>query len=151
MAFSWTGLVLILLILLPNAAFLLLPPRDIPEKKSSAHAIFVILERIGQAGCFVLPMFTELRLVLGVWPVLCLICLLVYYSLWLRYITKGRGYKWLFAPFLKIPVPMAVFPVAVFGFAAVWGQSVWLGLAAVVLAAGHITVSLNEYQNIPRD
>ena len=149
MAFSWTGLILMLLLMLPSAAFFLLfPPKDIPEKTSRPHTVWTVLEKAGQASCVILLVFTELRIAVSVWLVLCLICLLVYYGLWLRYITKGRGYKWLWAPFLGIPVPMAVFPVAAFGFAAAWGQSIWLGIAAAVLAVGHIAVSLNSYKSV---
>ncbi len=149
MAFSWTGLTLMLLIMLPSMAFaLLFPPMHVPDNQNRPHLVFAILERIGQAGCVILSMFTVLRLGMSAWSALCLICLIVYYGLWIRYIAKGRVYRWLFAPFLGIPVPMAVFPIATFGFAAAWGQSIWLGAAAVVMAVGHIAVSLNSYRSI---
>lgn len=149
MAFSWTGLIMMLLIMLPSIAFaLLFPPKNMPEKPGRPRMVFVILERVGQAGCVILSMFTELPIALSAWSALCLICLIVYYSLWIRYIAKGKDFKWLFAPFLGIPVPMAIFPVAAFGFAAVWGQSIWLGAASAVLATGHIAVSLNSYKSV---
>ncbi len=44
-----------------------------------------------------------------------------------------------------IAIPLAVFPVLAFGFAALWGRSPLLGVAAVVLAIGHWAVSWNTY------
>ena len=149
MAFSLTGLILMLLLMLPSVTFFLLfPPKDVPENTSRPHRVWTVLEKAGQAGCVILLLFTELQIVLSVWPVLCLLCLVVYYGLWIRYIAKGRDYKWLWAPFLGIPVPLAVFPVAAFGLAAAWGQSIWLGAATAVLAVGHIAVSLNSYKSV---
>ena len=49
-------------------------------------------------------------------------------------------------PYVGIPIPMAILPVCAFGFAAIWGQSIWLGMAVVCLAIGHFTNSWHSYQ-----
>jgi hypothetical protein len=54
----------------------------------------------------------------------------------------------LWLPFLFIPIPLAVIPVCAFGCAALWGRSLWLGAATVILAIGHITVTWISYTQI---
>jgi hypothetical protein len=41
---------------------------------------------------------------------------------------------------------MAIFPVFAFGFAALWGKSIYLGLAVIILAIGHFVNSWYTYK-----
>ncbi|WP_150273097.1 hypothetical protein [Paenibacillus tepidiphilus] len=111
----------------------------------SVHAVFIYMERIGQmAILLVLILFTKSNFSgrpIDVWAVLTVICLLLYYIIWVRYIVNGQYAADLTNPFLSVPIPLAVFPVCALLFAAIWGHSLPLGLAAAVFAAGHLTVS----------
>jgi len=40
-----------------------------------------------------------------------------------------------------------VFYIIAFGFAALWGKSIWLGIAVAVFAIGHITMSWHCYRD----
>ena len=103
------------------------------------------MERIGQAGAFVIPCFYPINFGHNTGLLAAaLAALAIYYAGWLRYGFQGREYKLLFSPLLGIPLPMAVCPVFYF---AVWSAlfSSWpLALATAVLAIGHISVSNRE-------
>ena len=147
MGFSVWGTIIAVLTLLPSFTFFLFfPPVGKPSVSQRREPLsLTILERVGQAGCLVVLVISkgwfDTRS-FDVWLALCIVCLLVYYGLWIRYLSHGRDYALLYKPLLFIPVPMAVFPVAVFGFAAVWGQSIWLGIAAALFASGHVPISV---------
>jgi hypothetical protein len=83
---------------------------------------------------------------INIWFFLMIVCISFYYFLWIRYFVQGRTYSTAFKPLGYIPIPMAIFPVLAFGFAAIWGKSIWLGLSVIILAFGHITNSWIIYQ-----
>jgi hypothetical protein len=103
--------------------------------------VLVWLERAGQALCVVVPAITDPGEVLWWWSLPVFASLAGYYALWGRYLSIRR-YSALYAPFWHIPVPMAILPVLAFFFAAAWLTNLWIAVAAFVLAAGHIPVSL---------
>lgn len=152
MGFSWVGTAISIVMILPSIIFFTaFPPVNMPVGLREAPVVFTILEKIGQAGCFGLLALSKDRLRLdrvNIWAVLMLVCIAVYYGLWLRYISAGREFSSLWTPFLGIPIPLAVIPVLAFGFAALWGRSLWLGAASVILAIGHITVTWVSYTQV---
>jgi hypothetical protein len=141
MGFSVLGLALSLAIFAPNLLLLWFPPRP-PIEGGEVPRVLEILERSGQALCVTVPAITVGAFVLwwGVLPVG--IFVIGYWALWLRYIVSGRQRASLFAPVLRIPVPMALLPVAAFLSGSAWLQNPWIAIAAAVLAAGHIPSSL---------
>ncbi len=150
MGFSLIGLLITCVILLPNLLMILLPPKNMPEKVGSAGALMTMIERAGQVSCFLLPVFSQGFIEsadTNLWFYIAVVCVAAYYGLWFRYALK-RDVKLLFAPFLLIPIPMAVFPVLAFAFIAVWIQSGWLLAAALVLAVGHFANSFAAYKSI---
>lgn len=152
MGFSWLGTAISIVMILPSIIFFTaFPPVNMPEGLREAPVIFTILEKIGQVACFGLLALSKDRLRLdrvNMWAVLMLVCIVIYYGLWLRYISAGQEFSSLWTPFLGIPIPLAVIPVLAFGFAALWGRSLWLGAASVILAIGHITVTWVSYTQI---
>ena len=147
MGFSVFGTIIVVLTMLPSLVFFIFfPPVNKPSGTQAHEPLpLTILERLGQAACLILLVilrnwFDTRRF--DIWLALSIACLLVYYGLWIRYLIKGRNYALLYKPLLFIPVPLAVIPVAVFAFAAVWGQSLWLGIAAVLFGSGHIPISV---------
>lgn len=147
MGFSLNGALIVAAILAPNLFLMIFPPRRSPERDKGAGILFTFLERLGQAGCFILPVISRdyFKQSVNAWFVIMTACIFAYWALWIRYAVK-REFKLLFEPLLFIPVPMAVLPVAAFASAVVWGESPWLGIACAALAAGHITNSLHFYK-----
>ncbi|MDF2685318.1 MAG: hypothetical protein K0S55_499, partial [Clostridia bacterium] len=131
--------------------FIKFPPKNAPSNMKEASPVFTLLERAGQAGCFISLIISKdyFRIDnINIYLFLMLICIIFYYGLWIRYIIKGCDFYLLWKPFLFIPIPLAVFPVSAFAFAALWGNCIWLGIAAIILAVGHITVSWNSYKQV---
>jgi CDP-diglyceride synthetase len=82
---------------------------------------------------------------------LAAVSLLIYYLLWSRYFLRGSDYRLLFEPVLRVPLPMAVFPVLSLLFAALWLQSIPSVIAGAAFAVGHLVNSYIAYkQNIKR-
>ncbi len=143
MGFSWLGLLVSLGILAPSFLLMLFPPTEaLPTPRISP--VFTATEKVGQAGCLAIPVLSERGFAepgSTVALTLMLASIAAYYGLWARYLFRGRHPLTLYGPLWRIPVPMAVFPVLAFGFAALWIGSWWLAVATVILAAGHWTVS----------
>jgi hypothetical protein len=147
MAMFPLGGIVALAVLLPNLLAVIYPPTarltDNPPSASTRLQILTIIERIGQAGCFIVPFFYRLPPVaVGVIPLaVMLVCLVLYYAGWMRYLVRGRAEAWFYRPLLGIPLPMVFMPVLYFLAASAYLGSIWLALAALVLGVGHISVS----------
>ena len=136
-------------VLLPNLLLVAFPPHnELPQPH--VGIVFTALERAGQLGCLVLLIFAPGEFSQPIWGVLVAASIALYWGLWSRYLA-GRDARALFAPFGFIPIPMAVFPVLAFAFAAAWGSSLSLAAATAVLAFGHLTVSWKSYRALARD
>lgn len=146
------GGLITLAVLLPNLLMLTLPPEAIPPvpgKKARRMRIMEVIERIGQAGSFLIPFFYPLPVLqeasVDALAVMAL-ALVFYYTGWARYALKGHRFVLLFAPLFGVPLPMAVSPVIYFAAAAVFLSAWPLAIAAALLAAGHLYVSRGEWQ-----
>lgn len=151
MGFSFIGLLIAIFIFFPNILFVIFPPKNIPDNLKDAGYIFTLLERIGQVGCLVILTMSNdnfKNISINIWFVLMAICIIFYYGLWIRYVIKGHEFSLAFKPLMFIPIPMAVFPVFAFGFAALWGKSIYLIVAVAILAIGHFVNSWNTYKFI---
>ncbi|MET0954978.1 MAG: hypothetical protein ABWY68_03445 [Cryobacterium sp.] len=147
MEFSVAGCVVALLIFAPTLVLLVAPPRGGGLPVSGAGPIVVLLERSGQAACLALLVFSGATLSLPPvdgWLVVAVVAILAYWTLWLRYLITRDAWS-LFAPFARVPIPMALLPVVAFAAAAGWARSPWLLGASVVLAAAHWTISWKSY------
>ena len=142
-----------LLVLLPNLLVVFFPPLEAPPaggEKSGQERLMGVVERAGQLAAFILPFFYAIEIdeeaIFSL--VIMLLALSFYYAGWARYMLGGRKYSLLFKPMLGFPLPMAVCPVIFFLSASFVLHSVYLGAAALVLAAGHIYVSYLELRKV---
>lgn len=141
------GGLITLAVLLPNLLMLVLPPREVPsqpDSKDARYRMMEVIERAGQAGVFLIPFFYPLPVLRAASVdalAVMVLALLFYYSAWARYVSKGNRYILLYAPFLGVPLPMAISPLVYFTAAAVFLSAWPLALAALVLAVGHLYIS----------
>lgn len=145
------GFIIPFLVLLPNLIFIFLPPRHTPAALASAPLIFTILERAGQITCFMMPILFGRRLAeqpLSLGAAVMALCLLIYYVCWVRFYLSGRAFSVLFAPWLGIPIPMALFPAIYFLLLGITLQSWLFVIPAVLFAAGHLVNSWSIYSQI---
>jgi hypothetical protein len=148
------GGIITLMVLLPNLLAVFFPPTvkliDDQQQNDTLLQIMTVVERIGQAGSFVIPFFYRLSLdsVMNAVALTIMICTLaLYYATWIRYLVLGREEALFNRSLLGIPLPMAVMPVIYFLSASVLLGSVWLMLAAVMLGVGHISVTWLHSRN----
>jgi len=144
------GLVSVL-VLLPNVLWMLLPPRGEPEGNPGPtprlHRLLEILEWVGRIATLVIPFFYRIEVqstaqVIAV--VVMVLALLFYYAGWARYFVQGRSHALMFEPFLGVPIPLAISPIACFLAASVLFGSWYLALATVIFAIGHLSISFWE-------
>lgn len=148
-----TGSLLIpIAVLLPNLLFFGKPPRNVPkDTNASENGVLMAAEGIGRMGTLVLPVFSTIHID-KTFEVLSLmgmfIFLLFYYLGWIRYFREKREYHLLFKPMFGLPVPLAVSPILYFLSASVVLQSNLLFLSSLILAIGHIPLSLISYRSL---
>lgn len=154
MGFSIIGTIIAIAIFIPNLLMMKFPPNNAPKDLKDAGIIFTVLERIGQVGCILILVISKTnfeKLTINIWAVFMGSCLLIYYFLWARYVVKGQEYNLLWEPLSFIPIPMAVFPVGAFLFAAILGKSIWLVILVVFLGIGHFANSWHSYKELKKN
>ncbi|WP_438350670.1 hypothetical protein ACP8HI_08520 [Paenibacillus sp. FA6] len=153
--FHFISIIIPIAVLLPNLFFFGIPPRNSPANIEVKESLILkIAEGIGRLGVFVLPIFSsihndkqyEVLSLLGMF-----IFLLLYYIGWIRYFRRDREYKLLFSPMIGIPVPLAITPILYFISASIVLHSSLLFLSSLILAIGHIPISLITYHQINND
>lgn len=153
---KYFGSFLVALILLPNAAFFLFPPVNIPERqteKTRSLKALELVEHISRFFVLLLPLFRRTDdITVSTITIGCMILafLALYYALFARYFMRGREYSLLFSPFLFIPVPLAVFPVSCFLLYALMVQSLIFDSAIFIFAACHIVISYGEFLRLSK-
>ena len=159
-----SGILIPVLVLLPNLFWMILPvarpksgagrpksgagrPKSgagKPEAPSGEPLPLTILENIGRAASLLIPPFYSLQfnrsLSIPV-AIAMILALLVYYACWVRYFTRGRQPELLKAPFLGIPLPMALAPILFLFLSAYLLASWWMLAAALLFGIAHIWVS----------
>jgi hypothetical protein len=138
-----SGALIPVLLMLPNVVWMLLP--EVKVRKEVDEPLFLtITETIGRFAILILPFFYSLDMkkifsvpvIIGIIPALA-----IYYACWLRYFIGGRSVGLLSAPFLGLPLPMAVAPMIFLVLSAYWMGS-WLMLgASIVFGFAHIWIS----------
>lgn len=141
MGFSALGLALSLAVFAPSLSLIWFPPRPTLPVGVVSRPLEV-LERAGQALCMTVPAITLGAPVHWWWFPLVAVLVLAYWALWARFLATGRRLAALFGPVWRVPVPMALLPVAAFLAGAAWLGNPWMAIAAMLLAAGHIPSSL---------
>lgn len=141
---SWTGLVVVLLAMLPNFFYFIFPPMNVPVATVGGTKVLDIIESVCRIGFMLLLIFlinddkVNLR---SPYFIFMLVFLLLYYILWIKYFVGGRDYQLLGQSFLFIPGPMAVFPVVYFVIASVWLGNLPAGIVTILFGIVHIIIS----------
>ncbi len=154
---SYSGVLLIVSILLPNLVFFLFPPKNSTEKqvtKSKFWKVLEFIENISRFAVLILPIFCKIEIHSNVNIIissLMLISLFFYYFLYLKYFMNKREFSLLFTPYYFIPVPLAVFPVLCFIFYALLIKSVLFSIFVFIFAISHILISYNEYIQLTKN
>ena len=144
---------IVIVLLLPNLLLIFFPAINVPAEtaRPSGWSIVIILERIGQAMVFLLPLFIDMKLESSYKKYLfafMIFAAMAYYICWGRFFFNNRIFSLMYEKLLFIPIPMALLPVLYFLAAAVLMDSWLYGIGAAVFAVGHLLESWYVYTNI---
>ena len=139
-----SGVLIPVLIILPNVIWMLLPKADAGASPSEP-LLLTILENVGRFATLILPFFFSLDLhkrfstpvMVGMG-----LALAVYYACWIRYFAGGRAAALLGAPFLGIPLPMAVAPITFLVLSSYLMGSWWMFGVSLLFGVAHIWISV---------
>ena len=148
LGFSYVGLIFLCCLFLPNLLYAFHPPKDKTEVRE--NKILLAFERTGQASCTVLVLVFDHYNIhtinyRTIWLGLASVSMLLYLLCWARYFLGAHESRDFFRPFLGVPLPLAVFPVAAALLLSVYGRAIWLGIASVVLGIGHIGITAQNW------
>lgn len=138
-----SGALIPLLIMLPNVVWMFVPKTNAGTPPPEP-LFLTILENLGRFATLILPFFfsLDLRKPLSTPVIIGMgLALAVYYACWLRYFTGGRTAALLGAPFLGIPLPMAVTPIAFLVLSSYLMGSWWMFGASILFGVAHIWIS----------
>lgn len=148
LSFSWVGLVVFALPMLINVIYAIFPPTgDVGQIKNVTKWVEVI-ENVSRIAYLILMTFLvnkDAPYYLNVWLVLAAIFLILYYVVWIRYFIGERNVALLAKPFLFVPIPLAIFPVLYYLFAAIWVVNYPAAIVMIIFGAAHITVSVQSF------
>lgn len=148
LSFSWVGLVVFALPMLINVIYAIFPPTgDVGQVKNVTKWVEVI-ENVSRIAYLILMTFLvnkDAPYYLNVWLVLAAIFLILYYVVWIRYFIGKRDVALLAKPFLFVPIPLAIFPVLYYLFAAIWVGNYPAAIVMIIFGAAHITVSVQSF------
>ena len=142
------GGIIAIAIILPNLLVVFYPPNlkqaNVSVRVDRLSQAMNIFERVGQIGSFTIPFFYQLKCstILDITILIIMSgALVIYFTGWTRYIVKGRNEGLFYKSMFGLPLPMAIMPVVYFISASVLLSSGWLLTSAILIGAGHITVS----------
>ena len=148
LSFSWVGLVVFALPMLINVIYAIFTPTgDVGQVKNVTKWVEVI-ENVSRIAYLILMTFLvnkDAPYYLNVWLVLAAIFLILYYVVWIRYFIGERDVALLAKPFLFVPIPLAIFPVLYYLFAAIWVGNYPAAIVMIIFGAAHITVSVQSF------
>lgn len=148
MGFSMRGFLVVILAMLPNILYGILPKNNITDTQITPSILMGQIENISRVLFvifFVIIVNKKIEYNKPVYILGMVVFLLLYYYLWARYFMNGLDGSYLGKDFGFISAPLAVFPVVYFAFAALWLQNIPAGVAIVVFGICHI---VNSYYTL---
>lgn len=151
LGFSYTGLIFLLMLVIPN--LLWLRYRPVGYSAGGESKMLLPLERVGQVSVFTTALiFKDFNLrpwsAWSLWLVAAGVLMLMYEGWWIRYFSSGRRMADFYSSFCGVPVAGATLPVAAFFLLALYGKVIWLVIAVVILGIGHIGIHLQHLKDV---
>ena len=149
LSFSRLGLVLFVLPMLINLAYVMFPPAEEAKADGAVPRWVEGIEQVSRAAYLFAVTFLVSREPIeprSVWLFLAALFLLLYYAVWVRYFAGERKIALLSRSFLFVPMPLAVFPVLYYLYAAIWLHNLPAAIIMVIFGAAHLTVSIQSFR-----
>ena len=147
--FSFTGLLFLVFLFIPNLLWLRRQPADArPPKENRA---LLLMERGGQAATTASlllfrdydPAGLQPRLI---WYALAVVSMGLYLFCWARYFTGGQTMALFYGPLWFIPYPLAALPVFAGLMLGLYSRVGILFLSNILLGIGHIGIHMQHDQ-----
>ena len=149
--FSYVGFIFMLMLSIPNFIWIKNQPKGYSAKNE--NKILLMLERTGEilTTCCAL-LFSDFNLQKWSkwtwWLVAAFVLMLMYEVWWIRYFKSKRSLADFYSNFLGIPVAGAILPVMAFFLLGIYGKVIWMLIACIILAIGHIGIHLQHQQGL---
>ena len=161
LGFSYTGLIFLLMLMVPNIIWTKFQPANYEQYVKNENKALQILERAGEALVTVTALiFTDFNIntvsLWTLWLAAAFLLMVLYEIYWIRYFRSKRTMKDFYSSLLGIPVAGATLPVAAFFLLSIYGKNLVLLISVIILGIGHIGIHLahrKEAQNehLPSD
>ena len=151
--FSYVGLIYLVMLMLPNILWTKNQPKDYDKYVRNENKILLALERIGEVlvSCAAV-IFSDFNInpwsPWSLWLVASFVLMVLYEVFWIRYFRSEKTMKDFYSSILGIPVAGATLPVLAFLLLAIYGKSIFLGCAVIILGIGHIGIHLMHRKEI---
>lgn len=147
------GVLIALVLILPSIllATIFKPKYKVKDKKKEINKIekiFNVIENISRIGILVTLCVSKNSFDIikaDLWFGIMLFFFILYYELFIRYVANGRVHKLLYAPFMYVRVPMALFPALGIIFAGIWGKNIILIIFSIIFAITHVYNAYKYY------
>lgn len=142
---SYVGLIFLIMLFAPNILWSKNKPVDYEKHAKTENKILSILESIGQVlvVCFSL-IFTDFNINgANLWTLVLIIAfslMILYEIYWIRYFRSPKRMSDMYTGFLGIPVAGATLPFLAFLFLGIYGKSIFLIIATIILGIGRIGI-----------
>ena len=148
--FSYTGLIFLLMLFIPNIIWTRKKPPDSPEGENK---ILVLFEKTGQIlTCCCALIFSDFNIAQWTnrswWLIAAFILMALYELWWIRYFKSQRTLADFYSSFLRIPLPGATLPVTAFFLLGVYGKVALMSVASVILGIGHIGIHIQHRKEL---
>lgn len=145
--FSYVGLIFLIMLFVPNGLWTKNKPQNYDEYVKNENRILLIFERVGEVlvSCMALIFkdfnFREIN-PWSAWLWLAIASMLCYEAYWIRYFKSQKRMEDFYSSFLGVPVAGATYPVIAFLCLGIYGSNIFMLIAVLILAIGHIGIHL---------
>ena len=149
--FSYTGLIFLLMLTIPNLIWTKHQPEGYDFHNESK--VLLIFERVGQVLVTSTALiFSDFNLrpwsIWTLWLIAAAILMLMYEGWWIRYFKSRKTMSDFYSSFCGVPVAGATLPVIAFFLLGIYGKVVWLMISGAILGIGHIGIHLQHLREI---
>ena len=148
---SYTGLLFLLMLFVPNIMWLKEMPQGYTSEKE--NKILLFFERLGEAlVCCCSLVFSDFNIRKGtlwsLWLAAAFILMIMYEAWWVRYFRSEHRLSDFYSSFLGIPLAGAVLPVMAFFLLGIYGRVICMLIAVLILGIGHIGIHIQHKKSI---
>ena len=146
--FLWIAVVIFLLPMFINIAYVVFPPANADSNTQATNKVLELIEQSTRILYFVSLVLIVSKKTISYkspWLILAVVFLILYHIVWIRYFAGGRDIALMGKSFCGVPMPLAVFPVLYFIFAALWLHNYIACGFMIIFGIAHIVISYMSF------